>query len=50
LQQVWPLVAEAYARVWDAEGPPSATDLRIAIQGDATLDAARSASEDGPDD
>lgn len=27
LQRVWPRVAEAYARVWDAEAPPSATDL-----------------------
>lgn len=27
LQQIWPLVAEAYARVWDAEGPPSVADL-----------------------
>jgi hypothetical protein len=26
-QQIWPLVAEAYARVWDASGPPSADDL-----------------------
>ena len=25
--RVWPLVAEAYARVWDAAGPPSAADL-----------------------
>jgi hypothetical protein len=29
LQHVWPRVAEAYARVWDAEGPPSATDFRF---------------------
>lgn len=28
LRQVWPVVEEAYARVWDAEGPPSAGDLR----------------------
>ncbi|GAA4403050.1 hypothetical protein GCM10023168_14210 [Fodinibacter luteus] len=27
LQHVWPLVAEAYTRVWDADGPPSAADL-----------------------
>ncbi len=27
LQQIWPLVAEVYARVWDAEGPPSAAAL-----------------------
>jgi hypothetical protein len=29
LQRVWPLVAEAYAEVWDAEGPPSATDIHL---------------------
>jgi hypothetical protein len=29
LQRVWPLVAEAYARVWDAERPPSDADLRL---------------------
>lgn len=27
LHRVWPLVAEAYARVWDADGPPSAAEL-----------------------
>lgn len=27
LRLVWPLVADAYARVWDADGPPSAADL-----------------------
>jgi hypothetical protein len=27
LQRVWPLVAEAYGRVWDADGPPSAAEL-----------------------
>ena len=26
LQQVWPLVAGVYARVWDAEEPPSGED------------------------
>jgi hypothetical protein len=26
-QQVWPLVAGAYARVWDAANPPSVADL-----------------------
>lgn len=26
LKQVWPLVARAYARVWDADDPPSITD------------------------
>lgn len=29
LEQVWPLVAEAYARVWDADGAPTAADLRF---------------------
>lgn len=24
---IWPVVAEAYARVWDADGPPLAADL-----------------------
>ena len=28
-QRVWPLVAEAYARVWDTERPPPAADLRL---------------------
>ena len=27
LQQIWPLVAEVYARVWDAEAPPSIAAL-----------------------
>ncbi len=27
LQQVWPLVAEAYARVWQADEPPSKSDV-----------------------
>jgi hypothetical protein len=26
-QQIWPLVADAYARVWNAETPPSPADL-----------------------
>jgi hypothetical protein len=30
LHQIWPLVAGAYARVWDAEGPPSLADLGFA--------------------
>ena len=33
LHQVWPLVAEAYARVWEAERPPSLADLRLTAQG-----------------
>lgn len=27
---LWPLVAEAYARVWNADRPPSREDLRLA--------------------
>lgn len=30
-QWVWPLVAEAYARVWDAERPPSRADLHLPV-------------------
>jgi len=30
LQEVWPLVADAYDRVWDAEDPPSGADLHFA--------------------
>ena len=29
LRRVWPRVAGAYARVWDAERPPSTADLRF---------------------
>ena len=29
LRLIWPLVDVAYARVWDADGPPSADDLRL---------------------
>jgi hypothetical protein len=32
LTHIWPLVADAYARVWDAERPPSAADLRLATE------------------
>lgn len=32
LQQLWPLVAETYASVWDAEGPPSVADLGFTTQ------------------
>ena len=38
LTHIWPLVAEAYARVWDAERPPSAADLRLTAEGDASSD------------
>lgn len=48
-QQVWPPVAEAYAQVWDAEEPPSATDLRFVIPGDTPLHAPRSANGGGHD-
>jgi hypothetical protein len=47
LQQVWPLVAGAFARVWGADRPPSAADLRLAAEEDPPLDAPRSASGDG---
>jgi hypothetical protein len=50
LQQVWPLVAETYARVWDAEGPPSVADLRFTTQDNPPLEAPRSADRDGGDD
>jgi hypothetical protein len=35
LKKVWPLVAEAYARVWETDSPPSTTDLGL-DQGDDT--------------
>ena len=38
LQQVWPLVAGAYARVWDAEGPPSLADLGFTTQDNSGVD------------
>ncbi|WP_198676372.1 hypothetical protein [Kribbella monticola] len=27
VHEIWPLVAPAYARVWDAESPPTAAEL-----------------------
>jgi hypothetical protein len=39
LQQIWPLVAGAYARVWDAEGPPSVADLGLTTQDYSPPDA-----------
>jgi hypothetical protein len=48
-QRVWNHVAEAYASVWDAEGPPSATDLTFAGQDDAILDAPQLAHGDDGD-
>ena len=35
LEQIWPLVAVAYAQVWDADDPPSGTDLRFTTTGHA---------------
>ncbi|MFG1627082.1 hypothetical protein [Kribbella sp. NPDC049227] len=39
LQQIWPLVAGAYARVWDAKGPPSVADLGFTTKDNSSLDA-----------
>jgi hypothetical protein len=38
LQQIWPLVAGAYARVWDAERPPSIADLGFTTQDHSPVD------------
>ncbi|TCC56445.1 hypothetical protein E0H73_32710 [Kribbella pittospori] len=38
LQQIWPLVAGAYARVWDTEGPPSVADLGFTTHDNSPLD------------
>ena len=38
LTHLWPLVAEAYARVWDAERPPSAADLRLTAEDNPSSD------------
>lgn len=35
LERIWPLVAGAYAEVWDADEPPSGADLRFATAGHA---------------
>lgn len=35
VEQIWPLVAVAYAQVWDADDPPSGTDLRFTTTGHA---------------
>lgn len=32
LRKVWPLVADTYARVWDAENAPSPADLRLTLR------------------
>jgi hypothetical protein len=44
LQQVWPLVEAAYARVWNAEHPPTAAGLRFTTQDDTQHGARRSAN------
>ena len=44
LQQVWPLVEAAYARVWDAEGPPTAAELRLTSQDDTYRGVRRSSN------
>lgn len=49
-QRVWPLVAEAYARVWDAESPPSVVELRFDARTDESADGPPSLSGDGGDD
>jgi hypothetical protein len=38
LTHIWPLVADAYARVWDAERPPSAADLRLIAEDNPSSD------------
>ena len=38
LTHIWPLVAEAYARIWDAERPPSAADLRLSGEDNPSSD------------
>ena len=38
LTHIWPLVAEAYARVWDAERPPSAAEVRLTAEGNPSSD------------
>lgn len=35
VEQIWPLVGAAYARVWDTDHPPTGTDLRFAMTGHA---------------
>jgi hypothetical protein len=50
LQQIWPLVAETYARVWDAEAPPSAADLGFTTQDHSPLDTPQRADGDSGDE
>jgi hypothetical protein len=49
VQQIWPLVAGAYARVWDVAGPPSVADPGFTTQDNSTLDAPRCADGDSGD-
>jgi hypothetical protein len=39
LQRVWPLVAMAYAGVWDVERPPSVADVLQTAADNSSLDA-----------
>lgn len=39
LHRIWPLVADAYARVWDADIPPSVADLGFTTQDSSPVDA-----------
>jgi len=39
VREVWPLVAEAYAGVWEASDPPTAADLRQRVTEKVPLDA-----------
>jgi hypothetical protein len=50
IQKVWPLVAKAYAEVWDSERPPSRADFDLTATDTPSLEAPRPASSDGGDD
>lgn len=47
LRYVWPLVAEAYAAVWNVGRAPVIADLRFAATGDPSPNVPRSARSDG---
>lgn len=47
LHRVWPLVTEAYTRVWAAEYPPSVADLRLTLEGTPLIDDPSSADDNG---
>ena len=49
LQRIWPLVAAAYADVWDAKTPPSEADLKFTTEGRGSLDVPPSAEPDDGD-